>query len=50
MNVKQSNFNSYIYTLFLDHFYVLIVKVRYYLCKIRGAEKLLTDLFGHNDK
>ena len=29
MNVKKSNFTSYIYTLFLDHFCVLIVKIRY---------------------
>ena len=28
MNVKKSNFKFYIYTLFLDHFYVLIVMIR----------------------
>ena len=28
MNVKKSNFNFYIYTLFFDHFCVLIVKIR----------------------
>ena len=28
MNVKKSNFNFHIYTLFLDHFYVLIVMIR----------------------
>ena len=28
MNIKKSNFNSYIYTLFLDHFWVLIVKIQ----------------------
>ena len=28
MKMKQSNFNSHIYTLFLDHFCVLIVKMR----------------------
>ena len=28
MNVKKSDFNCYIYTLFLDHFCVLIVKIR----------------------
>ena len=28
MNVKKSNFNFYIYTLFLNHFYVLIVMIQ----------------------
>ena len=28
MNVKKSNFNFYIYTLFLDDFCVLIVMIR----------------------
>ena len=40
---QKSNFNPYIYTLFLDHFCELIVKIRY-LCKIRGVEKLLNDV------
>ena len=39
-----------IYTLFSDHFCVFFVTVRYKLCSIRGAEKLLTNLFGHNVK
>ena len=47
MNVKISDFNSYIYTLFLDHFCVLIVKIRSYK-KISGVEKLLNNAFGHN--
>ena len=29
MNVQKSNFSYYIYTLFLDHLCVLIVKIRY---------------------
>ena len=37
----QSNFNFYIYFLFLDHFCVLIVMIRCSLCKIHGSEKLL---------
>ena len=39
MNVKKSNFNSYIYTLFLDHFCVLIVMIRCSLCNIHAVEK-----------
>ena len=42
MNVKESNFNSYIYTLFLDHFCAQIVVVRWNLCKLRNSENLLT--------
>ena len=48
--LKKSNFNSYINTLFLHHFCVLIVKARCKMCKIRGEENLLTNLFGHNVK
>ena len=43
--VKKSNFNSYIYTLFLDNFSVSILMVRCKLCKIRRIEKLLINLF-----
>ena len=35
---------------FLNHFCVLIVKFRCKMCKKRGIEKLLTNLFGHNVK
>ena len=48
MNVKETKFNSYIYTLFLDHFCVLIVMIRCKLYKIHGVEKLLNNVFGHN--
>ena len=48
MNVKNSNFNFYIYTLFLDHFCVLIVMIPCSLCSIHGIEKLLNNVFGHN--
>ena len=34
----------------MDDFCVFIVKVQWNLCKLRGAEKLLTNLFGHNVK
>ena len=37
-----------VFTLFLDYFCVLIVKIRYELCKICGVEKLLNNMFGHN--
>ena len=49
MNEGQKNdFNSYIYTLSLDHFCVLIVKIQCWLRKICGAEKLLNNVFGNN--
>ena len=50
MNVKKSNFKSYIYTLFLDHFCAQTVVVRWNLCKLRSSEKLLTNMFGHKVK
>ena len=50
MNVKQSNFNSYIYALFLDHFYAQIVVVRWNLCKLHSSDMLLTNVFSHDVK
>ena len=47
MNVKRSNFYSYIYTLFLNHFCVNLVLVRWKFCKMHATEKLLTNLFSH---
>ena len=40
-------FNSYIYTLFLDHFCVSFKIVWCKVHKICGEEKLLTDVLGH---
>ena len=39
---QKPNFNSYIYTLFLDHFSAQIGAVRSNLCKLCSSEKLLT--------
>ena len=44
MNVENSNFNSYIYTLFLDHFCTQML-----WCKLCFSENL-TNVFGHNVK
>ena len=46
MNVKSQK--NQIYILFLGHFCLLIAMIRCYLCKIRGVEKLLNNVFGHN--
>ena len=46
-SIKKKKKFSYIYTLSLDHFCLLIVKIRFYLCKTRGVEKLLNNEFGH---
>ena len=48
MNVKESNFKFYIYSLFLDNFWVLIVMILRKLCKIHGVKKLLNNALGHN--
>ena len=44
MNVKKSNFNSYIYILFLDHFCEQIVVIRWNLWKLHSSEMLLTHI------
>ena len=43
---RQKSKHFHFYTLCLDHFCVLIVKVRCKLCKIHGEEKLLSYLFS----
>ena len=40
----------YIYTLFLDCFSVLFVKIGCELSEIRGTERLFIDMFGHDDE
>ena len=36
------------FTLFLDCFSVLFVKIRFKLCEIRGTKRLFIDTFGHD--
>ena len=48
LRIKILFFNSYIYTLFLNCFSVIFVKIRRELSEIRGAEMLFIEVFGHD--
>ena len=45
MNVEKSNFNSYIYTLVLDHFCATIVNLWCKVCKLCSEKRLLTHVW-----